>query len=358
MQHRCSLRHASRTIAFLFLAFCLLPFFRSSRKTYHLRDIVDKAVDDLVKKTLLSTFSKNDSRSSSGQASPFLHSLTHSTETNVSQDISRLCQLLIGKKILLVGPDTTYHLHSLWLRLLEDIERRSHRCLGRDYCTFHHICRPIISPNEAEKSEERKKKMPGRRILAATNSSLLLYSASSSLFASPNSINPKYTLPDVDYQTGVRALNTYWVKHARKADIVLLSRAPLAPPSWTYEFHAGFFGNWSYTRLLCKEYNYINRHCDYNLEHRLVNAGLHVTVNHFLPTLLNSLVLLSRDTELQKVIMAWHGTWYIQPICAGAGLPKHAALLRDIWSDSNNEGAVDPWTLYHNVQGSKPFLSV
>ncbi|KAF9564809.1 hypothetical protein CPC08DRAFT_231408 [Agrocybe pediades] len=231
------------------------------------------------------------------------------------------------------------------------MEGRSHTCFGRDYCTFHHICQQPTSENEElniSSSEIRKKKMPGRRTLVDTNSSLLLYSASTSLFASPNKWNPKYTHVDVNPQVGVREWNSYWLKHTPKVDVMVISKAPISAPSWTYDSSSA--GNWTYTRRLCKDYSYIGSKCDLDLEYRIVNAAFHATVGQFLPRLLTTLVHLSRNSASDKPTLIWHGSWYIPPVCARNAMPKSATLVPDKWSDHNGKESVDPWTLYYNAQ--------
>jgi len=52
-----------------------------------------------------------------------------------------ICKLLAGRRLLFVGHESTYYLHTLWLASLQSYENRSHSCLGQRFCTFHHICR-------------------------------------------------------------------------------------------------------------------------------------------------------------------------------------------------------------------------
>ncbi|PPR02425.1 hypothetical protein CVT26_011394 [Gymnopilus dilepis] len=265
--------------------------------------------------------------------------------------VRSLCDKLIGKRVLFVGPDTTYHLHLFWLKTLESYEGRSHRCLGRDYCTFHHICRPPFSGHE-EYSEElsgRKKKLPGLKVLQATSSSILQYSLSTNLYASKNQSDPAYNLLQIDSTTGIRVSNTYWLKRTHKADVIVLHRGPVEAPASTY--FGGVSGDWTFAEQLCKEKNYLEPYaCMVSLEYLIVNAALHATFTSFLPSLLGSLRTISEDHAIRSATVFWHGSWYMQPYCAKAALPKDITLLRDVWSNMDKESFVDPWSLYYNVQ--------
>ncbi|KAF8973173.1 hypothetical protein BDZ97DRAFT_658718 [Flammula alnicola] len=263
-----------------------------------------------------------------------------------------ICQLLSGKKILFVGPETTFYLHSLWLDSLETRERRSYTCLGQEFCTFHHICRPPAAEiDDSGEISGRKKKMPSKNLLLTTRSSLLQYTHSTTLYASQNKHDEGYTAAVVDEQSNVRVPNAYWLRRARKAGIVVMNRGPLPAPGSTYNFANGLVGNWTFTKTLCADNNYLDPlGCDATLGSRLVNAALSATTDRFLPSLLLSLQAISKDFEIARSLLVWQGSWYIQPLCAKAGLPGTIPLLRDIWSDS--EGAlIDPWSIYYNSQG-------
>lgn len=260
-----------------------------------------------------------------------------------------ICHLISGKRLLFVGPDTTYHLHSLWLDSLESHEKRSHRCLGRDYCTFHHICRPPASTDSEDLEEHsgRKKKLPQRSTLLAHNSSLLQYALSTTLYASLDKQDAAYSYPTVDTQTRIRTSNTFWLRQARKSDIIIMNRGPVPAPASTYPI-----GDWTFAQILCRNVNYLSlSSCDYDLEHLLANAAIHATIDSFLPGVLRTLRVMSIDRDITDSLIFWHGSWFIQPLCAKTGLPKGFPLLRDIYSNSKVDGFIDSWSLYYNSQG-------
>lgn len=270
---------------------------------------------------------------------------------------ANLCHFLIGKKILFVGPETTFYLHSLWLSSLETYERRSHTCLGHEFCTFHHICRPFtvngeLSPEDLP--DGRKKKMPSKNMLMALKSSLFQYTFSTTLHASENKHDRLYTEPVVDEQTVIRVPNSYWLRRARKADVIVINRGPVLAPATTYAFSNEKSGNWTFTRNICAQNNYLgSAPCNATLEALLVNAALHVTVNRYLPSLFQSLQIIAQDNEIARSSFVWQSSWYIQPTCSLALLPNSVSLLEDTWS-TESVSLVDPWTFYYNSQGEIP----
>ncbi|KIM45190.1 hypothetical protein M413DRAFT_333906 [Hebeloma cylindrosporum] len=250
---------------------------------------------------------------------------------------NEICKLLVGRRLLFVGPESTYYLHTLWLASLESYENRSHTCLGQRFCTFHHICRLPSSQNNFGRDEisGRKKKIPSANALLATKSSILRFSLSTNLHTS-------------DQYSGVRPQNTHWLKSARRSDVVVMNRGPIPAPGWTYPTD-GNTANWTFAVDLCGRKNYLgNNDCTGDLEQLLVNAALHATLNIFLPDLLLSLGNLLADFELRKTRLFWHGSWYIQPLCAKFNLPNTIPLLRGILPKSP---PVDPWSFYYNSQG-------
>ncbi|KAF8200729.1 hypothetical protein BJ912DRAFT_812189, partial [Pholiota molesta] len=282
---------------------------------------------------------------------PGTYSSIRSTGSTASSDI---CEYLSGKRILFVGPETTFYLHSLWLASLETYEHRSLTCLGRNFCTFHNICRRPAVEGEIVLEEllNRKKKMPSQNMLLATNSSILQYALSATLHVSNDQRDEAYTEPVVNQQTGIRVENTYWLRRARKSDIIVVNRGPIPAPAMTYAFADAVTDKWAFAANLCSQSKYLGTDdCGKSLESRLVNAALHVTVNQFMPTVLQSLEAISQDPDIARLSLIWHSSWYIQPSCAMAGLPSSVPLLRETWS--NNASMVDPWSFYYNSQGER-----
>ncbi len=282
-----------------------------------------------------------------------LNSNVHSNFSDLV-NIADLCHFLAGKKLLFVGPETTFYLHSLWLASLEVYERRPYTCLGQEFCTFHHICRPSTVNGEIsleDLTDGRKKKMPSKNILTALKSSLFQYTLSTTLHASRNQHDKLYTERIINAQTVIRAPNSYWLRRARKADIIVINRGPVPAPATTYAFSKEKLGNWSFTRNICAQNNYLgSAPCNATLETLLINAALHATISHYLPSLFQSLQTIASDSEIARSCTVWQSSWYIQPVCALALLPNSISLLEDRWS-TENVGLVDPWTFYYNSQG-------
>lgn len=353
-----------KSLLLLLLLFVVIFLYRPGN---NLKITLDNAIDDVALSTFtgIANLPANtfDSRSPGfkccerewvlppGQDWPVLSSKEGCGVLHDKRPSLEICHVIAGKRLLFVGPDTTYHLHSVWLRSLESHEKRSHRCLGRDYCTFHHICRPPASAG-IEDSEElvgRKKKLPNRSNLLAYNSSLLQYALSTTLYASSDKEDVAYRYPIVDAETGIRMENTFWLRQARKADIIILNRGPTPAPASTYPA-----GDWTFAENLCNSVNYLRTiSCDVDLEHLLANAALHATIKSFLPALLRTLRVISNDLEITNSLILWHGNWFIQPLCATSGFPNRFSFVRDVYSDSKVDSLIDSWSLYHNSQGVK-----
>lgn len=266
-----------------------------------------------------------------------------------------ICRLLPGKRILFVGPETTFYLHSLWLASIESHEGRSLTCLGHEFCTFHHICQtPATNMSFSEEFSGRKKKIPGRNTLVALNSSLLQFSFSMTLNTSRKQQDRAYIEHVLDEQTGIRVLNSYWLNRARRADVIIINRSPVPAPATTYGFQRSKYGNWTFALATCAQNDWLYpMTCNSTLESSLTNAALYITMDYFLPEVLSSVKTIRRDNEISKALLVWQSSWFIQPICAIAALPAAVPLLQDIWS-SGDPTLVDPWTFYYNAQGESP----
>lgn len=265
---------------------------------------------------------------------------------------AKLCSFLRAKKISLVGPETTFHLHSIWLRALEKHENRSFNCLGPEFCTFHHICQPPSNGTETVQSpRERFKKLPREQDLTASGSAILRYVLSTSLHVSSNPKDPAYTLPLVDPLTGVRIRNMYWLNQARKADVVVINRGPVPAPAWSY---GGLEGNWSFINGLPPNQSHLcldsDTICHESQAHRIVKAALHVTLTTFLPSIIHTLHTLHMDLMIRQKVIVWHGSWYIQPHCSNPASAKPVRSVEDLLQ-LLAYAVVDPWSIYYNAQG-------
>jgi len=286
--------------------------------------------------------------------------LAESCKYPSGRDVSHrdICQLLSGKKILFVGPDTTYFLHSIWLDSVEAAHNRTHICPGRDFCTFHHICRGLSDDTESDERLGRKKKMPSENVLRTTKSSLLQYTFSSTLYASSNKSDSVYMFPAIDQETGVQQINQFWIRRARKADVIVLNRPPLPAPISTYDT-VNPSGNWTFASALCTKQNSFSADaCGSSLSYGLALAAVDLTLYNFLPSVLRTVETMSADPIIQYSLRVWQGTWFIQSSCARKGLPENLQLHPKFWEHGNLlESGMDPWTFFYNAQGAILFHS-
>lgn len=253
---------------------------------------------------------------------------------------TRICEHLAGKRILFVGPLTTYHLHTLWLDTLEHHEGHSLYCPGPEYCTFHHICIP--GRNSSSYLEGRKQIFPKNNELRETHSAILQYALSTSLVAHPDKSHELYTRPIVDPRTGIRMRNYYWLRKAQKANILILSQAPISAPPSTYVHHSRrdkkgilrniFFGPWTASRL----------------GQELAALAFNATMSVFLPSLREALLAIQADNQTRNSLIIWHGHWALDPSCTNSGLPKHVPRIPQAWTPKRD--SVDPWSYYYNIQ--------
>ncbi|KAK0226304.1 hypothetical protein IW262DRAFT_757780 [Armillaria fumosa] len=247
-----------------------------------------------------------------------------------------LCTLHIAKRITFVGPELTYHLHLLWLHALSSYEHRSHPCRGQEFCTFHHICQlPFNGTGRVEKAidsrDQRFQKSPSGRELIGSGSSIVRYIMSTSLYLSSNKSDARYTLPYVNPLNGVRIRDTFWLRQARKADVILMNRGPIPAPAWTYDGTP--YGNWSYIDCLhLNESAPVGFTTRLDTRVRILNAALHATLTQFLPELHRTLRTIHTDQDIRRRrnLWIWHGS--VQ--C------------------NEDFAANDPWSLYHDAQGS------
>lgn len=370
-----------------FALWCLLPVFSHRapldwRVRDHVDSVLDAAVSDLVHAlresnaialTILGIKEVQDSLAChvqgvwSGRSfSPGSRCSTAGRKL-VTPSLS-LCSRLRTKRILLVGPEQTFHLHSLWLHSLSEQFNTSSKCLGPEFCTFHHVC--LDGTIEASLSTTRVKKFPSSRELLTYGSSILRFILSTTLYGSNNPNDLVYTTPIIDPETGVRSKNNFWMSQARKTDVLVLNRGPVAAPASTYSFGLGAVaGNWSFADNLYsnastryfgpgKNGEQLDLSRTYNHRYRraicIINAALHATLTIFLPGIMETLTAIQKDTVIQTKMIVWHGTWYLNPICTDHGTPKGFSIEPQVLPlyDDDNGVVVDPWTLYYNAQGA------
>ena len=303
------------------------------------------------------------------------------TPTAVAAIRARLCQRLQGRTIHLVGPrETLYQLHTYLLKALHPHTARV-SCPGPLSCPFHALCHPLPrTPGSA----------PGPLTAAevlSTNTSLMRFVYSSTLHPSPTRDDPRFHLPFVDPRTDVRVVDSRWITQAasrrRKgsdADVLVLSRAPLPAPAWSYNASRG---DWTWLRTLRSlEQEYaeplalhlfadVLSHLDYpptepNTQRLLLlGAALHSTVSTFLPSLLLNLEKLREHAGHRAILggkpVLWYGSWFQPVLCS----PEHLSTLLSSAPDPRHlllrllaqaEAIDNPWSAYYNAQGLAIFL--
>jgi hypothetical protein len=274
----------------------------------------------------------------------------------IDNSAAELCTLVAAKNILLVGPETTFYLHSLWLHAIGEYENRLFHCPGPEFRTFHHICKHQLGKNSTfifDSGNGRLQRPPSQQDLISSNTSLLRYVLSTSLETSNNSKDTSYIQPVVDRATGVRVRNNYWRGHAKEADVIILNRGPLPAPAWTYnDVDSG--GNWSFAGDLYLDKSTIYFNESNTFATRVINAALHATLVSFLPSTIHSLSTLRENPIFRPKSLVWHGSWYLQPLCpVDYKLSEHNSLLmRDLsYPFVPHASVIDPWSLYYNAQG-------
>ncbi|KAJ7039133.1 hypothetical protein C8F04DRAFT_997212, partial [Mycena alexandri] len=289
---------------------------------------IDTALDDV-----LSMYLKDLPTSASGRK--VCDSLADSKVSKSARDfrvsgsekytshVAEACASLRTKKILLVGPETTYYLHSLWLNALETHEHRIHECPGPEFCNFHHICLPAnyTTPQDRYKFAPKDAEL--------VNSALLRYVLSTSLYASKDKNDVRYTELVVDPLTGIRLKNAFWLLHARKADVILLNRGPIPAPAWTFAGHITR-GNWTFARELPRHLGEGD-----SLGTEIINAAFHATVTRFIPEVLESVRAIHKDSWIRHKTLAWHPSWFFEA---------------DFQNFLSTRKVVDPWALYYSAQ--------
>jgi hypothetical protein len=291
---------------------------------------------------------------------------------------ARLCQSLQGRTIHLVGPrETLYQLHTYLLKALHPHTTRI-SCPGPLSCPFHVLCHPLSRPPGSTSGPLTPADV------VSTNISLIRFVYSSTLHPSPTRDDPRFRLPFVDPRTDVRVVDSRWVTHIasrRKngTDVLVLNRAPLSAPAWSYNATSG---DWTWLRALRDlEQEHaeplarhlfadVLSHLDYLLTESnaqrllLLGAALHSTVSTFIPSLLLNLEKL-RDHVGHRTVLGdrpvlWYGSWFQPVSCA----PDHVSTLLSSKPDPRRlllrllaqaEAIDNPWSAYYNAQGLVSF---
>lgn len=274
-----------------------------------------------------------------------------STSANTTALAAKFCSVLSSKKLLFVGSENTFYLHSLWLDALGKYRDQRYHCRGPEFCTFHHICESPPNVTEPFIVSQRFKKHPTEKELLAGGSSILRYTLSNSLHISDDQKDLAYTRPVVDAFSGVRVRNSYWLGHAKRADVILLGRTPLPAPAWSY-VNDGTGWDWVYDN-----HTYRNQSWPYLEDNqfgiRIIKAALLHSLISFLPTTIRSLDLLQMTPNIQQKILVWHGSWYRYGQCSEIRSSKTKLFVEDLLGPiARTPAFIDPWGLYYNAQGT------
>ncbi|KAI9441208.1 hypothetical protein H4582DRAFT_1810468 [Lactarius indigo] len=273
-----------------------------------------------------------------------------------------LCQSLQGRTIHLVGPrETLYQLHTYLLKALHPHAPRPGAtrtsCPGPLSCPFHVLCHPLS-------------RLPGSGSgpltptdVASTNASLMRFVYSSTLHPSPTRDDPRFRLPFVDPRTDVRVVDSRWVMQAaasrkKPADVLVLSRAPLPAPAWSYNASRG--GDWTWlSALRGLEREHAGPLAHHLFAELLLGAALHSTVSTFLPSLLLNLEKLREHAGHRAIFgekpVLWYGSWFQPVSCAQdhvstllSSEPDPQRLLLRLLAQA--EAIDNPWSAYYNAQ--------
>ena len=407
----------------------------------------------------------NPSRASLSE-SPGRFPLVTSSALPVQVDLDSLraqaCQILRGKSILLVGPhETLFQLHSYLLTILHPdpilgltiAPTMRPSCLGSTLsysCPSHPLCHPTKSPPQSSFHSGYSDSDTGSDTInddyesPSTLQSTTIGSSSSSSSSSSNSngngngstgsllrfinsgnLNPsstqedvaRFSVPFVDPRTGVRVIDSRWVRYAAssKVDILVLNRGPLPAPAWSYNnAKNGSNLTWLTTlRALEKEHaeplsdifadvlSRLDHHHHHDDDHLItpppsaaaqsddttkliIDAALHSTISTFLPSLLSTLSILLRghsghrrtilggtmtSSKKNNKPVLWYGSWFLPVSCAPDSLsvfsssgsssdtesdPRH--LLAQLLTQA--EATNNPWSAYYNAQGPSYVLKL
>ena len=321
----------------------------------------------------------------------------------------QLCQILRGRSIFLVGPhETLYQLHSFLLAVLrpDDTIPARASCPASpslsSSCPSHPLCHPIIksrppSPLSSGASSDSGSAFgfafgPGSDAgyealtpdISSTNSSGSGSNSSLLRFLHSGNLNPqgdvRLSVPSVDPRTGVRVIDSRWVRHAAssKASILVLNRGPLPAPAWSYHDESSARNLTWLTTLRALEQEHAEPLSDLfadvlsRLDHRhhhesdtkelVISAALHSTISTFLPSLLSTLSRLHEHAGHRAILggkkpVLWYGSWFLPVSCAPESLSIFSSsaesdplrLLVRLLAQA--EAMDNPWSAYHNAQG-------
>ncbi|KAF8334223.1 uncharacterized protein EI90DRAFT_3121551 [Cantharellus anzutake] len=295
------------------------------------------------------------------------------------------CPYLYGKTLLLLGDRSQHALHDLLLDhypIPGDPENTN--CPGADFCNWHAICPRVSSLSNgpfgsaerlaAKLDSNRKKQLPPDR----QNVSILRYVRTYLLFPTGSRKHKRHNEPHVSRITGVRESESYWVSSVRGADVILLSKAPVLAPSWSYGKERGKqastdprpfrlrppqTGDWELENVhyfkdivpLVSFDSVVNSALDVSAGEILYSA-VRATVDVWVPTLVSTLISILSDSGMRSKRFIWRGEWSALRKCGTEHLSVRFPSALDTLLGFQmhpyylNQPVKDPWFSFHNSQ--------
>lgn len=327
-------------------------------------------------------------------------------------DAEEVCKHLRGKRLLMLGDRTQYSLHDLLLHRLSGRTDLKDACVGPEFCNWHTICPPPIqttsnpsnkidSDSDEESNANRAQaQSPVQKHLVPSNWShlgIMRYAPSSSLLLTTKRGDRRLTGPYLSSATDIRETESFWKFWVSGSDIIILSKAPLPAPAWSWnelldeqrmhkesaewsgfavrpvrdhEFSKVFQNQTVSSPLLLQAFDESAKVPSSVWEYEppdIVQAALRATLQVWLPTTLKTLSALREipggpGTTAQKTII-WRGEWFQSEICHrsqktqtrksfAAPLLENALGLQH--TGGKSRGVDNPWEAFYNVQGQLP----
>lgn len=247
-----------------------------------------------------------------------------------------LCTYLRHKNILLIGDSPTHYLvHDL---LLDWTSKRPLTCYGDLYCKEHAICPDEIVGNDATENEwegdvrvyerlpdapsspHQKAKSPQYRQTenehrTQTRGTVLRYRRADSMFMNSSPSHPRHQPGFIHPHTGVRDINMYSVADGRRSDVTILYKAPLP---WPRPSRSGSSLNKRMRKLAATIES--SGGGPAVMHTRLLEIAVMVTVDVWIPEVLESLRALKAPPASNNSLVIYRGGWTMQPFCGSPSL--------------------------------------
>lgn len=300
-------------IVFLGFVFVFLALAGSSKRHSETNDLY-RMVDLVISNALQTGRGSTSLTTLPFYREHFASSVNVSPKLDLS--LSAICPSLASQMLLFVGSSSTYHLHLRLLSLTTD----SGSCYGIDACAFHHICL-----NSSFVYSSPASKPPSKEELIASGSTLLLYRRADTAHPYPPDLNDG---PVVDPETGVRVKNVPWLNTARGADVLVIGRAPVPAPAWTWgegweKAWAGLVGE-AVARKGPRQ-------------GKVARKAVDDTVGRWMLEVSETLEALKRLSQKTRIV--WHSEPLWENVTLGSLLDEPGRRTRK------------PWRVYHDVQG-------